>query len=145
MSSTQADQQLLAMHAALQRGTTVPDDVIRQAIKTWHSYLQTSCDLAAELLFAAVAPVCHYRPSLTREMLMWPLRPLFYLGIDRAEDVMIWVDNAVRHPSSHVRLGAIGCQWLATVFPSLTELVQSILDELIREAEEDGQNPSPEE
>jgi hypothetical protein len=78
--------------------TSVSDSEIIQGIVSYNERLQTNCDSAARGLFAAVSPFIVARPHLLSELLKYPLRPLYYLGIDTADGIIDWLHDLCKKP-----------------------------------------------
>lgn len=107
-----AERRLREMRRALKGDPGPSDDFVREATDDRHGHLKTNCDAAARAMFAAIAPVCHHRPYLIREMFSPALRPLVYLGFERADRVASRTGGylrALRPCVAPIRWAGIGC------------------------------------
>ncbi len=130
-----AEQQLRDMHRALAQDTALTDDAVRSVVAAWANSLQTSCNGAGDALFAAIAPVCLFRPHLTHEMLLRALPPLVSMGYRHAVQVAEWSQDYLWDTSPYVAPDPSARHWLAEVLPAQLDTVQSALDHLVLKAD----------
>jgi hypothetical protein len=131
--------QLWRLPDKLAAGDPVTDDAVLALVAEFDRRLRTNCGSAAEGMFAAVSPICRFRPGLVGPLMRRALLPLVYLGYDRAEQVQQFVDWLLRQSSTYLPLGDIGRAWLVEDFPRHLEAIQQLLDELVREANTDSE------
>ena len=105
---------------------------------------------AAFNYFNLLAVVCYYRPYLTEKLLKKPMYVAHFLGITSAKEVIefvnyhfdriawgsleIWINYFPFFPHKYFPsdlIGQEGRYWLKQVLPTLGEMIQSVLDEVI--------------
>jgi hypothetical protein len=116
-------------------GSALTDDAILAFVDDFDHRLWTNCESAAQGLIAAVAPICRLRSRLIGPLMRRALRPLVYLGYERAEQVQGFVGWFLKQESRYLPLEAVGRTWLEDSFAQHLGLVQQLLEELIRQTE----------
>src|SRR3954453_11276603 len=94
-----AKNRLWGLHYELATGSEATDDAVLVVFDDFARRLQTHCEAAAEGLLAAAAPICRHRPNLVVPLMRRTLRPLVYLGYERAEQVHRFVGWFLEQPS----------------------------------------------
>jgi hypothetical protein len=138
MSIRAAQARLERLSEELAAGQPRTDREILDLVDDFDRTLQTSCESAAEALLAAIAPLCRARPALVGPLLRRALRPLYYLGCDRAEQVTAFAAWLLADAPDRLGLSEADRAWISEGLARETVEIQRQLDGLAREPNRDG-------
>ena len=94
----------------LQQDMAVSDKEIFEALSKLH--IQTNTLHAAFLIATAIAPICGYRPYLTKQLLPRMLYPLTLSGVGSAQQVVQWIQANLNAPQPWNGMSQVGLDWL---------------------------------
>ncbi|MFF2529973.1 hypothetical protein ACFVS2_13830 [Brevibacillus sp. NPDC058079] len=108
--STNFDEIMTLIYSIESHTCTASDQEIIQKIHSWiPSY---TCPTAAEGYFMVVSTVLHFRPQLEEELLKIAIEPLYYWGLDNAQDILSWIKQ-YQFSKGGYRPRKNGLQWLS--------------------------------
>jgi hypothetical protein len=139
--ATRSDwQSFLQVLEKLDRGEIdISNEQILLCFKQFAASIVTNCDCAAQAYFGAIAPICRQRPELERELIKKALLPLVYLEITNSEDALKWVSWYSQQTKPYFgRTSDEGILWLRYDLPLKEELIQELINEILKEEKEDS-------
>jgi hypothetical protein len=135
------ERPIFDLHARLEaHADAVSDADARAVIDHIGGHLQTNCDSAAQYLFFSIAPVCRFKPHLTRELLVHAVHPLYYLGINTAADAAVWLRSYVANQEPYAVPSEAGRAWMEALVHDPSPLQTALADVIAHETADDDGN-----
>ncbi|MFF0830495.1 hypothetical protein ACFYU8_26830 [Brevibacillus sp. NPDC003359] len=107
---TKSDEIMTLIYSIESHTCTASDQEIIQKVYSWiPSY---TCPTAAEGYFMVISTVLHFRPQLEEDLLKKAIEPLYYLGLDNAQDILSWIKQ-YQFSTGGYRPRKNGLQWLS--------------------------------
>ncbi|RLL55912.1 hypothetical protein D8Y20_00235 [Mariprofundus sp. EBB-1] len=124
------------MLALLDDLSSKPESVTDARIEeVWHVYkqsIQTNCEGAAEALMAALSSICARRPEMLDKLLADAIEPLFMLGVEAPEALLVWADAYIGHNESYMgRPDEQALKWIRETFLLSGDAIQLVWDRLM--------------
>ncbi|MDQ6998381.1 MAG: hypothetical protein Q9M17_06680 [Mariprofundus sp.] len=111
---------------------TVTDARIEEAWRVYQQGLQTNCEAASEALMAALASICVHRPQMLDMLLADTIEPLFMLGVEDPEALLVWADAYIGHNESYMgRPDEQALKWIRETFLLSGDAIQCVWDRLV--------------
>lgn len=118
--------------------TTLTDTEILDSYFKFSASIQTNSIAAAELEWAAISVLCHFRPHLTEALIRKGLLAIVSSFGDNIDwyTVQQFIDQRILSDKITPYGGLppeVGQQWLKDILPEKKESVQKVLDDVIKE------------
>ena len=78
---------LLSVIKRLERNEEIEDEIILVTFLSFSKTIHSNCDAVAQVLLSCFSLICYYKPYLATELMVEPLRPLYYLGIESMAEI----------------------------------------------------------
>ncbi|ODM24588.1 hypothetical protein A7W90_18270 [Clostridium sp. Bc-iso-3] len=80
--------------------TNLTEREIYNNILLYNNSLQTNCETASMDLYIVISNVCYSKGIIIPSLLRIFIRPLYYLGIEKSQDVLNWIKWFLNHKNT---------------------------------------------